>query len=98
MKPIKGEAIQSMVRRLKKLSHGIRWPPHTFRHTFAINYLRSGGDSFTIQILGGWEDLETPRRYSAALRAEDAFRIHEKASPADKLGSLELTENAKAAT
>jgi site-specific recombinase XerD len=84
-KPIGRRGIQAMVRRLKRLGGNVRWSPHTFRNTFAVNYLRAGGDPFTLQILGGWEDLEMPRRYSACLKVEDAFRVHEMASPADRL-------------
>jgi site-specific recombinase XerC len=95
-RPITKVGVQTMVRRLKRLGGNVRWSPHTFRNTFAINYLRAGGDPFTLQILGGWEDLEMPRHYCAALKAEDAFKIHEKASPADKLAldsnSQEMTE------
>jgi len=86
-KPFTKHGMQTMIRRLRKLGGNVRWSPHTFRNTFAINYLRAGGDPFTLQILGGWEDLEMPRHYSAALKAEDAFRVHEKASPADFLAA-----------
>jgi site-specific recombinase XerD len=83
--PISKIGIQTMIRRLKKLGGNVRWSPHTFRNTFAINYLRRGGDPFTLQILGGWEDLEMPRHYSAALKAEDAFEVHRRASPGDSI-------------
>jgi site-specific recombinase XerD len=83
--PFRKEGIQTMIHRLRKLGGNVRWSPHTFRNTFSINYLRSGGDPFTLQILGGWEDLEMPRRYCAALKVEDAFAVHRKASPADQM-------------
>jgi site-specific recombinase XerD len=89
-KPINKRGIQTFIRRLKKLGGNVRWSPHTFRNTFAVNYLRGGGDPFTLQILGGWEDLEMPRHYAASLRAEDAFRVHRKASPAKNLMSSRL--------
>jgi site-specific recombinase XerD len=84
-RPLKKDGIQIMIRRLSKLGGNVRWSAHTFRNTFSINYLRAGGDPFTLQILGGWEDLEMPRRYCAALRVEDAFAVHKKASPADQM-------------
>ena len=88
--PISKIGIQTMIRRLRKLGGNVRWSPHTFRNTFAINYLRGGGDPFTLQILGGWEDLEMPRHYCAALKVEDAFKVHQKASPAE---NMELNGN-----
>ena len=87
-KPLSKTGLQTFVRRLRRLGGNVRWSPHTFRNTFAINYLRAGGDPFTLQILGGWIDLEMPRHYAAALKAEDAFRVHAKASPADVLSKL----------
>jgi len=81
--------IQIIIRRLRKLGGGVRWSPHSFRNTFGMNYLRGGGDVFTLQILGGWEDLETARHYTRALRAEDAFEAHRRASPANRLAKPE---------
>jgi site-specific recombinase XerD len=77
--------IQTMVRRLKKLGGGVRWSPHTFRTTFAVDFMRNGGDVFSLQTLGGWTDLEMPRHYTQALKVEDALRAHRRASPADML-------------
>ena len=75
--------IQTLIRRLKKLGADLRWTPHTLRNTFAMNFLRAGGDPFTLQILGGWKDLDMPRHYTAALTAEDALKVHRRASPVD---------------
>jgi len=83
-KPLQDSAVKSLCRKLGQ-KFGVKMNPHAFRHTFAINYLRAGGDPFTLQMLGGWTDLDMPRSYAAALKQEDALKIHQKASPVEFL-------------
>lgn len=86
--PLTRRGMKTAVRRLCEYAEikGPKLGSHTFRHTAAINYLRNGGDVFTLQVMLGHSTLEMTRRYVAALGAEDMIRVHQKASPVDNLG------------
>ncbi|RIK40841.1 MAG: hypothetical protein DCC55_13890 [Chloroflexi bacterium] len=57
--------------------------PHRFRHTFAINFLRNGGNIFELKAILGHESLHTVQNYLRLAEAdiETAGRTR---SPADR--------------
>lgn len=62
----------------------VRVSPHTFRHTFATNYVKSGGDIFVLQTILGHSTLDMVRRY-VRLYSPDLQRNHSKHSPLSRL-------------
>lgn len=59
--------------------------PHRFRHTFAVNFLRNGGNPLALQDILGHEKLDTVRIY-VKLAAVDLQQAQTSASPADRWG------------
>jgi integrase/recombinase XerD len=65
------------------LTH-LRCSPHTFRHSFAVNYLRCGGDAFSLKRILGHNSMATVNRY-VNLSQVDIQQAHRKYSPLDNL-------------
>jgi integrase/recombinase XerD len=73
-----------VARDVKLLCKRLRFTPpartlHSFRHTFALNYLRRGGSVFHLQKVLGHSSLEMTRRY-ANLMTEDLQAVHQRLS------------------
>lgn len=58
---------------------GVRFSFHTLRHTFAVNYIRNGGDVFRLQRILGHSSLEMTRRY-VNLQTSDLQAVHSRLS------------------
>jgi integrase/recombinase XerD len=80
--PINAGSLRLLLVRLGNKAGVQKCHPHRFRHTFAITYLRSGGDIFTLQALLGHNSLDMVRHY-AAIAQLDIEQAHRRASPAD---------------
>lgn len=63
---------------------GKRVSPHTLRHTFAVNWLRNGGDTLSLQRLLGHSSPAMTARYVNFLTA-DLAEMHRSVSPLDRL-------------
>lgn len=62
-----------------------RCSPHTFRHTFAVQFLRAGGNVFTLKEILGHTTLTMVNRYVAFAQA-DIENQHRLYAPGDRLG------------
>jgi integrase/recombinase XerD len=84
--PLTRNGVQQMLRRYGRRAGitGTRCSPHTFRHTFAKNYLLNGGDIFSLQQILGHSSLASVRLY-LSLFAFDIKRQHQIFSPVDNL-------------
>ena len=84
--PLTKSGVQQMLRRYGRRAglNGVRCSPHTFRHTFAKNYLLNGGDIFSLQKILGHSSLASVRVY-LNLFATDVKKQHLRFSPVDNL-------------
>lgn len=84
-KQLDADGVKTLVRRIGvKANVNVR--PHKLRHTFAVSFLRAGGDVFSLQYLLGHSTLQMTQRYLQSLNADDAIKAHQKFSPLDNMG------------
>ncbi len=87
--PLTKSGVQQMLRRYGRTAGvtGVRCSPHTFRHTFAKNYLLNGGDIFSLQKILGHSSLASVRIY-LNLFAVDLKKQHQHFSPVDNMTEI----------
>ncbi len=59
----------------------VRCSPHTLRHTFAVMYLRNGGNIYFLRNILGHSSVQITEEYLKALGVVDLQNVHEKLSP-----------------
>jgi integrase/recombinase XerD len=84
--PMNRTSLLKLIMRLGKEAgiSNARCSPHTFRHTCALSFLRSGGSQFALMSLLGHTDLKMTARYVHLAQA-DVERQHRQFSPADNI-------------
>lgn len=82
-RPMTRQRVLALLARLGKTTGVRNVCVHRFRHTCAIQYLRNGGDIFTLQRLLGHKRLDMVNRY-LNIATSDLQTAHQKASPADR--------------
>ena len=77
--------LRDMIGRLEEKSGvtGVRVSAHTFRHTFAVSFLRGGGQVYALKEIMGHTDLKMTLKYVALAEADLASQ--RRFSPGDQL-------------
>ena len=83
--PISRHALARMLKRLGRRAGIPDVHPHRLRHTFAIQFLRNGGNGYVLQSLLGHSTMEMVRVY-LQLAQHDLADHHNRASPVDCWG------------
>jgi site-specific recombinase XerD len=78
--PLSYEAVRDLMHRLGDRSSIPNVHAHRFRHTFAITFLRNGGDIYTLKRILGHSSLEMVQHY-LDIATSDVISMHQKASP-----------------
>jgi site-specific recombinase XerD len=89
LEPLTTYGLRHLLKRLAKRA-GVtgRVNPHSFRHSFAREYLRAGGDLSTLSRLMGHRDVTTTVHHYAIFSQDEVREAHEKYSPGRLLGGI----------
>ncbi len=84
---LRNEGVHQILRRLKARA-GIEGPcnAHSFRHAFAREYLRDGGDLATLSDILGHSDITVTAMFYAIFLPSELQAKHDKHSPVNRLG------------
>jgi len=60
---------------------GVRFSPHTLRHSFACEYLRNGGNLYYLSRLLGHSSVKTTEIYLQSVNVDQLAAVHDRLSP-----------------
>ena len=83
--PLTASGVAQFLERRAALAGVPKVHAHQFRHTFAHEWVSSGGTEGDLMSLGGWKSRQMLDRYGRSAAAERARAAHRKLSPADRL-------------
>ncbi len=83
-RPLSRGALGKLIKSLGEKANVADARPHRFRHTFAIFFLRNGGNVYALQSILGHTTLEMIKTYLALAQA-DVEEAHKQASPVGNL-------------
>jgi integrase/recombinase XerD len=72
----------------------VRVSPHTFRHTFAVWFVRNGGSPFHLQNILGHSSLDISRRYCEVADVDFVDQQH-RLSPLVTMGVVSRRQEGK---
>jgi len=84
-KVLSPNGIKLMLRRRGRRAGVADIHAHRWRHTFAHEWKRAGGDTGDLMVVLGWSSDEMPRRYGASAASERAAEAHQRMGIGDRV-------------